>query len=92
MKMKDTKDIYLAAIFLAMGAKYEKVDKTDQRHQVFYFSTDEDQVATPGSQIVVTRGVDFEMIEQQYANEELLINAVKFKQALQRMKSIVHSS
>lgn len=38
MSEKTTSDIYLAAAFLASGAKLEKTDRTDPRHMEFTFS------------------------------------------------------
>ena len=88
-----TKDIYLGAILLALGAKLESVDRTDPRHQEFEFSSVEDAVGIEEDKYLeVVRGVDFSAVETQYANAELMINVVKFKEAIQRMKSLVHSS
>ena len=36
--MKSTKDIYLAACWMALGAIYERTDKTDRKHMEFFFS------------------------------------------------------
>jgi hypothetical protein len=90
--LKSTKDIYLSAAWLALGAKYERVDRSEPRHMEFFFSSGEDHVSEPArGTLVIMRDVDLELIEKQWANAELVVNAVKFKEALQRMKSLVHS-
>jgi hypothetical protein len=88
---KRTKDIYLSAAWLALGAKYEKVDRTDPRHMEFFFSSGKDDVSTQNDILTVSMEVDLELIEKQWANAELIVNAIKFKEALQRMKALVHS-
>lgn len=72
-----TRDFWLATFYIAAGGKYERADKTDLRHQVFHFSP--------------VDGVDYEQIKQDYINGTLLLNAVKVKEANQRMKSEIHS-
>jgi hypothetical protein len=89
--IKSTKDIYLSAAWLSLGAKYEKVDRTDPRHMEFFFSSGVDAVSTENGKLSVSREIDLENIENQWANAELMVNATKFKEALQRMKAIVHS-
>lgn len=71
-----TKDIYLAAAIIALGGKYEGADKTEPRHMEFMFSDD---------------GVNYDDIHTQWVNGTLKINAVAFKNAIQQMKSVVHS-
>ena len=87
--MNSTKDIYLSALWMAMGAKFERVDRTDPRHQVFYFS-ESDVPAPDGSRVLV--GIDLLDLEKQWVNKEIKVNAWEFKEAIQRMKSIIHSS
>ena len=92
--MKSTKDIYLAAAWMALGAKYERVDKTDPRHQVFYFSS-ENKLVFPKNQYdseIRVSGVDLDDVEKNWANGTLSGNLYEFSRALQRMKSIIHSS
>ncbi|MHA2246911.1 MAG: DUF5659 domain-containing protein [Candidatus Hodarchaeales archaeon] len=74
---KNTRDIYLAAVWMALGAKFIKADRTDPKHQVFYFESD---------------ALDFEDVEKQWTNAELTVNAIQFKDAIQRMKGIIYSS
>jgi len=76
--MKDTKDIYLAALYIAKGAQFSHADKSDVRHQVFWFF-DSDEL-------------DMDDIRNKYINGHILVNAVAFKEAIQRMKSEIHSN
>lgn len=88
-----TKDIYLASVILALGGKLDHTDKTDPRHQEFHFSpVGEDIFVDNSSPLTISHSLDFEQIETDYANADLMINAVKFKEALQRMKSVIHST
>ena len=91
---RTTRDIYLAAAWMAMGAKYEGVDKTDPRHQEFTFSSTSSP-HLPENQydsITIEYEPDLEDIQKKWVNSDLMINAVDFKNAIQRMKSIIHSS
>ena len=88
---RTTKDIYLAAVWMALGATYERVDRTDPRHQEFTFSTIDDSIEAADGIINMNRAVDMEVVEKEWANGTLVINAVQFKDAIQRMKAIIHS-
>jgi len=72
-----TKDIYLSAIFIALGGHYSHADKSDPRHQVFYFRDN--------------GRVDFDKVTSEYVNGVLMINASAYKESIQRMKSVIHS-
>ena len=72
-----TKDIYLAAIYIALGVTYSHADKADPRHQEFIFDGDPEEA---------------ERIRSAYINATLEVNAVRFKEALQRMKAEIHSN
>lgn len=94
MKNKiETTDIYFCAALLALGSKLDKVDKTDKKHMKFYLAIDgykfdsENLPETPS-----TSQPDLEQYETAWANGALLVNAVAFKDAIQRMKSVIHSS
>lgn len=90
MSKKSTTDLYLAASFLALGATLEKVDKSDPRHMVFELSgTPLESVESPIDKDHYETRLD--KWETQYANGILLVNAVQFKDAIQRLKSIVHT-
>lgn len=88
-----TPDIYFAAAMLALGASIEEVDKTDRKHMRFLlvrhgyeFKSNILKEALQASNMM-----DFEYYEKEWANKTLLINAIDFKDAIQRMKSIIHA-
>lgn len=98
MKTKtQTTDIYLASALIALGNKLEDVDKTDPRHMKFtiirpvngYVFT---STSIPGGGTVSMETVGIEYYENLWANGTLTINAVAFKNAIQQMKSVIHSS
>lgn len=72
-----TKDIYLAAALVALGATYIGADKSEPRHMEFQFLND---------------GFDYDSVHTDWVNSVLKVNAVAFKNALQQMKSVVHSA
>ena len=93
MKNKiETTDIYFTAALLALGSRLEEVDKSDPRHMKFTvvgnpeYNFQSDNIPAAQS---ATNTLDF--YENQWANGALLINAVAFKDAIQRMKSVIHS-
>lgn len=96
--MKDkieTTDIYLSAALLALGARLDSVDKTDPRHMKFTiisgipkFSSDVLSKAVEDGSLPI---IDLEYYEREWVNGSLMINAVRFKNAIQQMKSAVHS-
>lgn len=104
MKTKTTtQDIYFAAAMLSLGAKLDDTDKTDSRHMKFSLSIESpnytfksENLPLPDTSGSVTVSgvfsVDFDYYEKEWANASLMVNATKFKDALQRMKSVVHST
>lgn len=96
--MKDkieTTDIYLSAALLALGARLDSVDKTDPRHMKFTiisnvpkFSSDALSKAFENGSLPI---IDLEYYEREWVNGSLMINAVRYKNAIQQMKSSVHS-
>lgn len=98
MKTKTTTtDIYLASALIAMGNKLENVDKSDPRHMkftivqsipVYTFSS----TNLPNGQNISSGTNGLEYFENQWANGSMVINAVAFKNAIQQMKSVIHSS
>ncbi len=74
--MKYTKDIYLAAAFLALGAKLVGIDRTDRQHQEFQFDP---------------QNLDLDHVINLYMNRELFINVNDYRDAFQRIKSALHS-
>jgi len=71
-----TRDIYLAAALLTLGYVLQSVDKRDSKHQEFIFEISPTTLKS---------------IELEYANERLVVNLAHLKNALQRMKSIIHN-
>ena len=81
--------IYLAAAVMALGMEYNRVDKTDRRKMVFYFVTPEDSADL--EKYFGNLKFDFELVERQWTNRSLNVNAVRMSESLQALKSIVHS-
>lgn len=91
-KVRETENLHLATCWMAFGAKFESVDRTNPKRQEFTFSTVEDDIVDQEDKTIkVTRGVDMDLIEKQLANNELLVNASDLFSAFQRMKTIIHS-
>lgn len=89
-----TTDIYFASALLALGAKLEETDKTDPKHMRFTVVRDGYKFESenlPPTEGIASEQPDLAVYENQWANGVLLINAVQFKDAIQRMKSIIHS-
>lgn len=88
--MNTTKDLYLAATWLALGARHEGTDKTDPRHMTFKFSPKPlfETGVLAGTPV---DGQDLEKIETDYVNGCVMVNAVAYKEALQRLKAVIHS-
>lgn len=84
---KSTKDIYLSALFLALGAEYEGADRTDPKHIEFYFLPRKSQMDIDG---MVTQ--DLDTVERLWVNKEINVNAVTYSEAIKRMKSLVHTT
>lgn len=89
--MKSTKDVRLAAAYMALGAKYEKTDKSDPKHMEFYFSpkTFDSPVLADAAKNLDIQNLD--AIESAWANKTLIVNAYEYADAYQRIKSIIHS-
>ena len=96
MDTKETTDIYFTSAMLALGAKLENVDRSDPRHMVFTISKEPIPFRSePLASAVISGGattnINLEHYEKEWANGVLMINAVQFKDAIQRMKSIIHT-
>jgi hypothetical protein len=84
-----TSSIYLAAAVMALGMEYNRVDKSDRRKMVFFFVTPEDSADL--EKYFGNLKFDFELVERQWTNRALYVNAVRMSESLQALKSIVHS-
>lgn len=84
-----TTDIYLAAAMLSLGARLDGVDKSDPRHMEFTIIAKDTKFES--NNLPTPEPMDLESIEKQWVNGTLMINAVSFKDAIQRMKSVIHS-
>jgi hypothetical protein len=89
-KMTSTKDIYLAAAFLAVGAKHENTDKSDKRHMEFKFSAPVAKFETGALKDIPA--ISLEQVESDWINGTLMVNAVAYKDAIQRLKGVIHST
>jgi hypothetical protein len=76
--INDTKNFYLAAAFMTLGAKYESMSNEDPNpgKKTFHFS---------GT-------IDFQKIKKDFANETLQINASRYADCIRNLKSILHGS
>jgi len=90
--MNSTKDIYLAACWLALGAKHERTDKTDTRHMEFFFSPKPlFETGVLAGTSINSDSQNLEKIEGDWVNGCVMVNAVQYKDALQRLKAVIHS-
>lgn len=89
--MKSTKNIKLAAAYLALGAKHEKTDKTDPRNMEFFFSpkTFDSPILEEATKNVDVQNLD--AVESAWTNKTLIVNAYEYADAYERIKSIIHS-
>lgn len=89
-KLKYTTSLGVAAALLSKGAVLEDINKSDPRHMVFGFS---DGSASPDNTAVdaAISSNNLDVWEKAWANETLEVNAVKFMNALNRLKSVIHS-
>jgi len=84
-----TSSIYLAAAVMALGMEYNRVDKSDRRKMVFYFVSPEDKADL--EKYFGNLKFDFELVERQWTNRSLMVNAARYAESLQALKSVIHS-
>lgn len=75
MKSYKTTNMYLAAAMLSLGASLDDIDHSDRKHQVF----------------ILGKRPDFDLIEKAYNEGRLSGNLCKYRDALQILKSKIHS-
>lgn len=95
-----TSDIYFVAALLAVGAKIKEVDKSDTRH--IRFTVQQDPLGTvvyefksenlPSGRGVTSSIAGLEYYETQWLNGIMMVNAISYKNAIQQVKTIVHST
>ena len=71
-----TSDIYFAAAIMALDGRYVSVDATDRRHMRFTMAYSLDVL---------------DEWEVAWVNGTLIVNAQKYKDAIQRIKGIIYS-
>lgn len=89
--MLSTTDIYLAAALMSLGAKLDKVNREDPRHMEFQMQMTPPTFQSPVLAEASKVEANLETYEKQWQNGDLLVNAVKFAEAIKRMKSVVHT-
>lgn len=86
-----TKDIYLAAAYLAIGAVLDDTIRDDPRHLRFVFDLS-------GAMPVATTIPDLleqlkaSTIESLYTNGKLMVSASKYAESIRHLKSIIHAT
>ena len=98
MKTKiNSSDIYFVAALLTTGAKIESVDRTDPRHIKFNVVRDEisytftsEQLPVGSSVVASVNGLEF--YENQWANGAFMVNALHYKNALQQVHTLIHTT
>jgi hypothetical protein len=97
MDTKKSTDFYFAAALMSVGAVLEDTDKSDPKHMEFYLTlaSPEFQSVTLASAVVnggaETQFRNLAYYEKEWANGTLQVNAIKYKDAIQRLKSVIHS-
>ena len=80
-----TSTLGLAAAVKALGAEFVKVDKTDSRRMVFYFTIPKDTYD------LEKYFGNLKFVEIQWTNGNLQVNARRYFEALQDLKSVIHT-
>lgn len=85
-----TTTLGIAAAVKCLGAKYVRTDKSNPRSMVFYFTVPEDVSGL--DKLLGELHFTFDEVERDYTNGELRVDAKAYYQALQDLKSIIHSN
>lgn len=75
MNTYKTTNLYLAAALLSLGAALDDIDYSDKRHQVF----------------ILSGRHDFQTIERAWYDSRVTGNLCHYRDALQKLKSKIHS-
>lgn len=100
MKSKiTTSDIYFVAALITTGAKIDKenVDRTDPRHIRFTVSSDVPVYTFSSKSIPETASITSVLVGLEYYEDlwdtgKMMVNAVAYKNALQQVKTLIHST
>ena len=84
-----TSVINLAAACMALGLEYNRADKTNPRSMIFYLVVPDDKADL--ERFFGNLTFDFESVERSWTNRSLMVNASRYADAMQRLKSVVHS-
>jgi hypothetical protein len=79
MNHNDTRNFYLAAAYMTLGAKYIEMtidDVNSPGRKTFHFSGE----------------IDFTQVKKDFANCTLMINASRYADCIRNLKSILHGS
>ncbi len=98
MKRKiTTSDIYFVAALLTTGAKIESVDRSDPRHirfDVFQpdltYNFQSESLPVGGSMTAALNGLEF--YENLWVNGNMMVNAIHYKNAIQQVKTLIHTT
>ena len=77
MENNETRNFYLAAAYMTLGAQYAEMTSDDSNNlgrKTFHF----------------TGEIDFNQVKTDYANGTLMVNAAKYADCLRNLKSILH--
>lgn len=84
-----TSTLGLAAAVKALGAEFVRVDKADPRRMVFYFVIPKDTYDL--EKYFGNLKFNFSSVEIQWTNGNLQVNARRYFEALQDLKSVIHT-
>jgi hypothetical protein len=79
----------LAAAVKSLGAEFVRVDKSDSRRMIFYFVIPKDTLDL--ERYFGNLKFDFSSVEIQWTNGNLQVNARRYFEALQDLKSVIHT-
>lgn len=88
-----TSTLALAATVKALGAQYVRVDKSNPKSMVFYFTHPSQGDYSGLSEILhLPLRFSFDDVEKDFTNDCIRIEPKKFYAALSDLKSVIHTS